>query len=259
MDILLIGCGQMGGALLKQWRQTRTNCFTVADPAVPTLGTDLRHVTSASALKGAKFDMIIIAVKPQLIAQVLPDYRLALRAGGVFVSIAAGASCATYETILGQVPLVRVMPNLPAMVGQGVSGLYANAACTPQHLTQVTNLMAQTGKAITVASEDEIDRLTAISGSGPGYIFEIIRSFIKATEGLGFSPQTAQNLVLGTMAGAVETARLSDDSAETLHGSVTSKGGTTEAGLAELCRGGILERLLADTVEAAYARAKALH
>ncbi len=258
MDILLIGCGKMGGAMLRQWQKNSANRFTVADPAAAALGDGVIHVPDAASLKGARFDAVIIAVKPQLIAKVAPTYRDALKPGGCFVSIAAGCSIATLESILGAVPVIRVMPNLPAMVGHGVSGIYANDKCSTAQVKAITALVGETGTAIAVASEDEIDRLTAISGSGPGYMFEFTRSFIAAAEGLGFSPDTARKLVLGTMAGAVETARQSGESAASLRESVTSKNGTTEAGLAEFRRDGILDALLQDTVKAAYARAQAL-
>jgi pyrroline-5-carboxylate reductase len=258
VDILLIGCGKMGGAMLRQWRQNPLNKFTVSDPVATDLGDDVTLVTKPEQLGRAAFDVIVIAVKPQLIADVLPDYSGALKPGGCFVSIAAGCSIATLEGIVGHVALIRVMPNLPAMVGHGVSGLYANDKCSAEQRDAMQALIAETGICIPVASEDEIDRLTAISGSGPGYVFEIIRSFIAAAESLGFSPETARSLVLGTVSGAVETAIQSSDDAETLRNSVTSKNGTTEAGLAELRRDGVLDELLLKTVQAAYARARAL-
>jgi pyrroline-5-carboxylate reductase len=259
VNILLIGCGKMGGALLRQWQKNPQNQFTVSNPMAADLGANVTLISGAEQLGAAVFDVIVIAVKPQMIAAIVPQYSGALRPGGCFVSIAAGCSMATLEGLLGQVALVRVMPNLPAMVGRGVSGLYANAKCSPDQRRAIEAFVAETGQCIALASEDEIDRLTAISGSGPGYVFEIIRSFIDAAEGLGFSPQTARALVLGTISGAVEMAIQSDETPEDLRNSVTSKAGTTEAGLAALRRDGLLDELLRKTVQAAYDRACALH
>jgi pyrroline-5-carboxylate reductase len=257
VDILLIGCGKMGGALLRQWRNNPQNRFTVADPAAPDLG-DVTVVTSPEQLTGAGFDAIIIAVKPQMIASALPGYAAFLKPGGCFVSIAAGCSIASLQAILGPVAVVRVMPNLPAMIGRGVSGLYANDSCSADQRRAVQALIAETGTCLPMTSEDKIDRLTAVSGSGPGYVFEIIRSLTEAAKAQGFDADTARALVLGTVAGAAEMAAQSSDDPETLRNSVTSKNGTTEAGLAELRRDGVLDALLRKTVQAAYDRARAL-
>lgn len=258
MEILLLGCGKMGGAMLKQWRQNPANRFTIADPAAPDPGAGVSLVRGPDELGEARFDAIIVAVKPQMIADVLPDYTFALKPGGCVISIAAGTSVASLEKILGHVPIIRVMPNLPAMVGHGVSGLYANDRCSAEQRDAITALIDETGVCVPVDSEDRIDRLTAISGSGPGYVFEIIRSYIAAAEELGFTHDEAKTLVLGTIGGAVETARQSDEDAETLRNSVTSKNGTTEAGLNQLRADGVLDDLLRRTVNAAYARAQEL-
>lgn len=258
MKVLLIGCGKMGGAMLRQWGCNDSNHFTVADPAVLELPRGVRHVSKATELAVAGFDIMIIAIKPQMIAAVLPDYTFSLKPKGCFVSIAAGCSIDTIAKIVGERAIVRVMPNLPAMVGLGVSGLYANSKCTEQLEADVTALIAEIGKCIPLSSEDEIDRLTAISGSGPGYIFEVMRSYVAAAKSIGFDDETARNLVFDTIAGTVETARQSTDTLEELRNSVTSNNGTTQAGLAELMRGGALDALFQKTVQAACKRAAEL-
>ncbi|QCO57766.1 pyrroline-5-carboxylate reductase (plasmid) [Pseudorhodobacter turbinis] len=255
MKILLIGCGKMGGAMLRQWVNHDGNQFTVADPAVTELPERVTHVTKATSLPQAEFDVIVIAIKPQLIPELLPEYIPALKPGGCFVSIAAGCSIATLTGIVGDAAIIRVMPNLAAMVGMGVSGLYANPSCSEHQITEVTAFIAQTGSCVRVASEDEIDRLTAVSGSGPGYVFEFMRSYVDAAKRLGFDEQTSRALVFDTIAGTVETARQSDASLEELRNSVTSKNGTTQAGLDALRRDGQLDALLDDTLKAAYHRA----
>jgi len=258
MKILLIGCGKMGGALLRQWASNDNNQFTVADPAAADFPEGVKHVSKATELSAAEFDVVLIAIKPQMIADVLPDYAFSLKPNGCFVSIAAGCGIDTIAGIVGEKAIIRVMPNLPAMVGLGVSGLYANSKCTQQQKADVTELIAETGTCIQLSSEDEIDRLTAISGSGPGYIFEVMRSYVAAAKSIGFDDETARTLVLDTISGTIETARQSSDTLQELRNSVTSKNGTTQAGLAELMRDGKLDALFQNTVQAAYSRAAEL-
>jgi len=258
MKILLIGCGKMGGAMLCRWTRHGEHSFTVADPAANDLPDGVAHVSNATDLPSQKFDVVLIAIKPQLIADVLPDYAHAVKDGGTYVSIAAGASVASLARVVGNVAIVRVMPNMAALVGMGVSGLYANDRCTPEQTRDIVALIGQTGTCIPLESEDRIDRLTAVSGSGPGYVFEILRSYVAAAEALGFDHDTARKLVFDTVTGTVEAARQSDRSLEDLRKSVTSKNGTTQAGLTELMRDAQLDKLLHGTLQAAYARAGAL-
>ena len=185
----------------------------------------------------------------------LPEYAFSLKPQGCFVSIAAGYSIDQIAGIVGEKAIVRVMPNLAAMVGLGVSGLYANAKYTEQQKIEVTKLFVETGTCILLSSEDEIDRLTAIIGSRPGYIFEVMRSYVLAAKSIGFDDETARTLVLDTIACTVETARQSADTLEELRTSVTNGNGTTQAGLAELMRDCKLEALFQIIVQAAYNRA----
>lgn len=255
MNILLIGCGKMGGAMLRQWTSHGEHSFTVADPAASDLPDGVAYVSKATDLHPATFDVILIAIKPQMIADVLPDYARTLKDGGTFVSIAAGTSVASIAKVVGDAAIVRVMPNMAALVGMGVSGLCANDRCTPQQAQGIVALIDQTGTCIRVDNEDEIDRLTAVSGSGPGYIFEVLRSYVAAATALGFDDETARKLVFDTVSGTVEAARQSDLTLTELRDSVTSKNGTTQAGLAVLMRNAELDTLFHGTLQSAYARA----
>ena len=248
----------MGGAMLRQWVNHAGNQFTVADPAATDLPDGVEHVTKATSLPSGQFDVIVIAIKPQMIAELLPDYIHALKPGGCFVSIAAGYSIPSLAEIVGDAAIIRVMPNMAAMVGLGVSGLYANDACTDAQVADVTAFIAETGRCVPLGSEDEIDRLTAVSGSGPGYVFELMRSYVEAAKGLGFDDETSRALVFDTITGTVEAARQSGASLEELRNSVTSKNGTTQAGLDELRRDGQLHALFDSTLQAAYRRAAEL-
>lgn len=255
MQILLIGCGKMGGAMLRRWLQSDIARFTVASPNGGSVPHGVEHVRSPAELGDRTFDVVLIAVKPQMIDAALPPYMPHLAPGGCLVSIAAGYSSARLTALVGDRPVIRLMPNLPAMIGQGVNGLFANAQCTPAHRDAATALAMATGSAIWVEDEDRIDRITAVAGSGSGYVFEIARSYIAAAEALGFDTATARTLVLDTMAGAIEMARQSDQPLETLRNDVTSKNGTTQAGLEALMQDGRLDTLMENTTKAAYARA----
>lgn len=257
MNILLIGCGKMGGALLRRWTEGDDR-FTVVDPGLESAPEDVRLVKDRASLGDDVFDAAIVAIKPQMIDDVLPDYADVVAQDGYVLSIAAGCSIARIARLMGDKSVIRVMPNLPAAIGAGVSGLCASGSARAAHRDHAQRLMAHAGTVITVDSEDAIDRVTAVAGSGPGYMFELARAYVDAAIGLGFDREQARALVLGTIAGTIEMARESDESLEALRNSVTSKNGTTEAGLEAFNGDDLVSRRLKDTVEAAYARAVAL-
>lgn len=260
MRVLMVGCGKMGGAMMRRWSEIEAVSFTVVDPALPDMPDNVRVETGADALgpdglDPDGFDVIVLAVKPQMIRDVAPLYRSMLRETGLIASIAAGTSIEQLKAVCGPVPVVRIMPNLPAQIGRGVIGLYGNGSVGRDHRTFIDMLAGTLGLSVWVESEDELDRLTAVAGSGPGYVFEIAREYIAAAKRLGFDDKDARDMVLNVMGGAIEMALASDEDVETLRNNVTSKNGTTEAGLNELMRAGALRALLSATTEAAYARA----
>ncbi|MFT4799672.1 MAG: pyrroline-5-carboxylate reductase [Candidatus Azotimanducaceae bacterium] len=251
----MVGCGKMGSALLARWLDQTDFTFTVVSPSGRDVPEGVKMVRTPDALKGIQFELVVIAVKPQVIAEVLPGYKDLLTDDGCFLSIAAGFAASSILALVGEKPLVRAMPNMPVKIGKGVSALYANQHATQQQRQQVERLMQTTGKQIWVDTEDDIDRLTAIAGSGPGYVFEIARCWMKAAQTLGFSEDEARDMVLRTLAGSVELALDSQASLAELRDGVTSKNGTTAAGLAALNPGASLDSLMKKTVEAAYVRA----
>jgi len=255
---LLIGCGKMGGALLNQWQRSDRFEFTVLDPVLEALPGGGRLVRDSAAIQSECFDIVIIAVKPQIIDTVMPAYQASLAADGVLVSIAAGYSIERLKRLMGDPRIVRVMPNLPSSIGQGVSGAVASDDVSDAHKALVGQLMDLAGTVVWVDTEDSLDRLTAISGSGPGFVFEIARSYLAAAIDIGFEDSQARQLVLETILGATAMAIQSDESLETLRNSVTSKNGATQAGLEVLRGAAILENLLQDTIQATYNRTKEL-
>lgn len=274
MRIALVGHGKMGASLLTQWRAVATarfpdHRFVVIDPhmgpeacaasdtAKPGPGVPL-FLSEAPPVERSRFDLVILAVKPQLLEAAAPDYVARLAPGGFFASIAAGASIARLKALTGDAPVIRIMPNLPAAIGRGVSGLCADSLATESQKAVVQTLMEAVGSIVWVEGEDQLDRLTAIAGSGPGYVFEIARAYVAAATALGFSPDVARTLVLDTLTGSLDMAAQSSLSLAELRDSVTSKGGTTAAGLDALNGDGSLDFLLASTLSAAHARAVAL-
>jgi len=245
----------MGGALLKAWAANTDHRFTVADPAGPDLPENVSLARSVEDLGEQSFDYLIVALKPQLIDEVLPDYLPRLSADGVLGSIAAGYSAEKLATHAPGRSVIRIMPNLPAVIGKGVSGLYAHGQISETASQEVEQLALCSGKIVWVDNEDMLDRLTAVAGSGPGYVFEMLRAYVEAAEQLGFSEKDAKNLVLGTVAGTLEMAQGSDLPLEQLRNNVTSKGGTTAAGLNALNGTDKFSTLIRETLQAAYKRA----
>jgi pyrroline-5-carboxylate reductase len=254
----------MGGALLRQWCAVAEKDFPqarffVIDPMQEPDGSaqagPVIHLREPPAPNEAKFDLVIVAVKPQVVAEVLPDYASRLSPDGFVASIAAGCSIARLQALSGGAAVVRVMPNLPSAIGAGVSGLCADDRATTAQRALIQALMAAAGTTIWVTDEDMLDRLTAVAGSGPGYVFEIARTYVEAATALGFGPDEARQLVLETMAGTIAMALGSQSSLEELRTSVTSKNGTTAAGLAALNADGALDERFRATLQAAYDRA----
>jgi pyrroline-5-carboxylate reductase len=255
MKVLLVGCGKMGGALLEQWMRATEGEFTIVDPFLDQPMEGARLFKDINALSGEKFDLLIVAIKPQMVDDILPDYKGVLASTGAIASIAAGCSVKRLQATLPGYPIIRIMPNLPSAIGAGVAGLYASEDASADHKGAVETLMQAAGTAVWVDDEDQIDRVTAVAGSGPGYVFEMARAYIEAAKELGFSDEQARDLVLGTLDGSIRMILETGDTPENLRNSVTSKNGTTEAGLKALNGDGKLSDLLKATTEAAYKRA----
>ncbi len=255
MKIVMVGCGNMAGAMLRRWLPSDDHEFTIVDPGLRTPPAGTKLVDEAGKLDGQRFDLIFIGIKPQMIDKILPQYADLMKAGGFAVSIAAGVTAKRISGHLAQAPVIRVMPNLPAAYGAGMSALFASDGVTQDQRDIAEALVDATGSLIWVDVEDRIDRFTAVAGSGPGYVFEFMRNLADAAEGLGFAPDDARKLAVETVRGAAQMASEESRDLAGLRDAVTSPGGTTEAGLGVLRRDDELARLLRETTEAAYARA----
>ncbi|MGB3773359.1 MAG: pyrroline-5-carboxylate reductase [Rhodococcus sp. (in: high G+C Gram-positive bacteria)] len=210
------------------------------------------------AIEGA--DVIVVAVKPDDVDSVITQMSKAELNGEreqIVVSMAAGVTAARYEPKLpAGIPVVRVMPNTPMLVGEAMSVLAPGRYARSEHIEMVRKLLGTVGKTA-VVSEDKIDAVTAISGSGPAYFFLMAEAMIDAAVGLGLPRDTATTLVIQTMVGSAAMLDRSDESAQELRAGVTSPGGTTAAAVAKLERNGFRAAVL-DAVDAARARSAAL-
>ena len=206
------------------------------------------------AIQGA--DVVVLAVKPQVAPQVTSE--LAISSNQLLVSIAAGVSLQSLNTWTSDAqPIVRCMPNTPALLGAGMSGLYANTCCSPEQKGFAEQILQAGGTTLWVHKESELDAVTAVSGSGPAYFFRLMEAMIEAGEALGLSRETATILTLQTAYGAALMAKNTDEQPATLRHNVTSPGGTTAAALAVMEKddlGGLIQRALS----AAHARSIAL-
>lgn len=261
--LLLVGCGRMGSALLAGWRERRiARHFAVVEPAPPATlapAPDLALVAAPEALPADLVPAaVVFAVKPQSLAQVLPAYRR-YAGDAVFLSIAAGKTLGFFARSLGAAAaVVRAMPNTPAAIGRGISVACASAAVDAAGHALCDRLLAAVGEVAWVAEETLLDAVTAVSGSGPAYVFLLIEGLAKAGCAAGLPEDLALRLARATVAGAGELARLSPESAARLREAVTSPGGTTRAALDVLMAPDGLEPLLIRAVAAAARRSREL-
>ena len=191
---------------------------------------------NAQAIDGA--DVVVLAVKPQMMKAVCEALRPHLTAQQLVVSIAAGITCASMAKWLGEQPIVRCMPNTPSLLRQGVSGLYATGAVTEAQRQQAQELLSAVGLALWLENEQQLDAVTAVSGSGPAYFFLLIEAMTAAGEKLGLPRDIAAQLTLQTALGAAHMAVASDVDAAELRRRVTSPAGTTEAAIKSFQAGG---------------------
>jgi pyrroline-5-carboxylate reductase len=267
--IAILGAGSMGGAILQglvrsglaQAGVTVTN-RTVAKadmlsalPGVTSIALESQATGNTDAAAGA--DVVLVGVKPAMVPDLLREIGPALRPGTVVVSLAAGVTLATFESILGPgIPVLRSMPNTPAVVGKAVTGLAAGSTASAADIAVVRRLFETCGAVIEVP-ESQIDALSTISGSGPAYVFLLIEEFTKAAIGKGFAPAEARLMAEQTFIGAAALLEASDDEPAELRRRVTSPKGTTERAIAVL-HAADLERVFAEATDAALARAREL-
>jgi pyrroline-5-carboxylate reductase len=233
--LVLLGCGKMGSALLAGWLNAGVpaGAIWVLEPNP----TDWLKATGVHLNKGVPPApaVALLAVKPQMMGAALPSLQALGNGTTLMVSIAAGTSIATFEEAFGALtPIVRTMPNTPAMVGRGITGICANAHAGAEGLALARALMSAVGQVVELDGEHQIDAVTAVSGSGPAYVFHLIEAMAAGGVAVGLSPDVAMQLARATVCGSGELAYRAPETAAQLRINVTSPGGTTAAALAVL-------------------------
>jgi pyrroline-5-carboxylate reductase len=265
--IAIIGAGSMGGAILggllapgvdvsggiRVTNRTTAKADRRAAPGVISYALESTPDANLQAVRRA--GIVLLGVKPAMIRDTLAEIAPALDAATLVISVAGGVTISTMEAAVPNAVL-RAMPNTPALVGRGVTGLSAGSRATPEHLALGRALFETVGTVLEVP-ESQIDALSTISGSGPAYVFLLIDELTSTAVRMGFTPEQAAIMVNGTFAGAVELLAASDKTPEQLRLQVTSPKGTTERAVSELQAadlGGLFDRATA----AALARAREL-
>ncbi len=264
--ILLVGCGKMGGALLAGWieRGLESQDIAVVEPEAANAAAAGRFGVAVAAEigripQGFAPEMIVIALKPQTLDAGLPAYRPFAEQGAAFLSIAAGRPIAYFERLLGlRTQVLRAMPNTPAAVHRGITVVTANSRVDATVRARAETLLAAVGAVEWVEDESLIDAVTAVSGSGPAYVFLLAECLAEAGRASGLPAALADRLARATVSGAGELLhRASEDPAQ-LRKNVTSPGGTTAAALGVLMAENGLKPLMIRAVDAATRRSREL-
>lgn len=260
--ILLVGCGHMGSALLDACIDLKFFSFAVVDPFN---FKDLKkkykkkiQIFNSTPTKNQikKFDIIIFAIKPQVAEKVISEYRnFEFKKNSVIGSIIAGKKINFFDkNVVNSFQIVRIMPNMPALIGQGVSCFVPNKNLSKTNKKIINKLFSKVGKTIWLKNEKQIDMATAISGSGPGYVFKLIEAFEKASQKIGFSKKISREIIISTLLGSVMLMQKTNKEPNDLANLIAVKGGTTEAGIKVLNKNN-LNKVIYDTFLAAYKRA----
>ena len=265
--IAILGTGSMGGAILsgllspevvveggiRVTNRSVEKAEALASDSVTSLATSVDPDANRTAVAGAK--IVLIGVKPAMVPDLLREIADSLEADAVVVSVAAGVTIATMEALVPGAVL-RSMPNTPAIVGRGVTGLAAGTRSTADDLAVVRALFETVGEVLEIP-ENQIDALSTVSGSGPAYVFFLIEQLTRTAVDLGFTPEQAAVMVNGTFIGAAQLLASSDSTPEQLRIQVTSPKGTTERAVAELDAANLHE-VFDRATAAALARAREL-
>ena len=261
--LVLAGAGKMGGAMLDGWlaRGLKPKQITVIEPqpgktikALARRGLKLNPKDKAAAASA-----IVIAVKPQTAPEALPPLAAYVDKSTLVLSIMAGRTVTFLERSLpAGAAIVRAMPNTPAAVGRGISVAFANARISPSQRKLASDLLAAIGKVEWVTEEARMDAVTALSGSGPAYVFLLAEAMANAGIAAGLPPALATRLARETVTGSAELMHRSDLDAATLRQNVTSPGGTTAAALDVLMGPGGFDHLLTQAIIAATRRSREL-
>ena len=258
--LVLLGCGKMGSAMLAGWLESGLppSSVWVVEPNpsewLKASGVDLSGNLPAHPA------VVLVAVKPQMMATALPTLAAMGNGETTFVSVAAGITLGYFENILGAgTPIVRAMPNTPAAIGKGITAIVGNAAAGARAMAEAEALLGAVGEVVRLDEEGQIDAVTGVSGSGPAYVFHLIETLAAAGEAQGLDPAVALRLAKATVAGAGALAMSAPETPAQLRINVTSPNGTTQAALEVLMDDKTgFPALLARAVKAATDRSREL-
>lgn len=261
-NILLIGAGKMGGAMLRSWTQDSNNNITVLDPGETeaikaAVQAGATHITQSSDIP-TDIQIAVLAIKPQLFKKIMPDIAPHIPTEALIISVLAGTSLSSLEAGFPKNPIIRAMPNTPASIGKGITAVTGNKNSTKAHLNTAIQLLSPCGPVRPVKNEDLIDAVTAISGSGPAYVFYLVEALAASGMKLGLTPEDAQAFAKHMVVGAGALLESSEEDPSQLRRNVTSPNGTTQAALDVLMDEAGLAQLMHKTTRAAYSRAQAL-
>ena len=262
-NILIIGCGHMGSALLDLWSKEKEYKFTVIDPVRYKIINKtyknkkiLSFVSINKVKKINKFDIVLLAVKPQVIEKALKDYKFfSFKKNCLLISIIAGKKIVSLKRLLPNIhQIARVMPNMPALIGEGASCLVTNYNTSIINRKKVKKLFSKVGLTVWLKNEKEIDIATAISGSGPGFVFYLVDAMEKAANKLGLNEKINKRLILQTFLGSLKLLKNQNISAGELVKNIAIKGGTTEAGIKVMKKNNI-NKIFSNILSSAYKKA----
>ena len=230
--LVLLGCGKMGSAMLAGWlaRELPASAVWVVDPK----SSDWLQGTGVNlnAKLPAAPAVVLVAVKPQMMAEALPTLQAMGNGDTLFVSVAAGTTIGYFESILGvETPIVRAMPNTPAAISKGITAIVGNAKAGSRSLDEAEALLSAVGEVVRLQEEAQIDAVTGVSGSGPAYVFHMIECMAAAGKAQGLPEELALQLAKATVAGAGALAMEAEEDPGQLRVNVTSPNGTTQAAL----------------------------
>jgi pyrroline-5-carboxylate reductase len=250
--ILLFGCGNMGGAMLRGWIASGIDParFVVVDPYASALPVGVKHFRSASEAAGL-YDVVMLGIKPQMLDELVGQITECITEGATLISILAGIEA---DTLAGHFPtaqIIRLMPNLAAAIGKSPLGLWSGDLDTAGKAV-LENWLAPLGNPVWLSSESQMNAVTALAGSGPAFVYRFIDALGAAGTALGLEPVIAAQLALSMVEGSALLAAQAEETPAELAARVTSPGGTTAAGLSELDKG--LTALIESTLRAACER-----
>lgn len=255
----------MGGAILKGWLSSGDLCpnqIVILDPnpgddAIKAIDSGAMHIENSADIPSST-NFVLLSIKPQLFKALGGDIAKAIGPGRLIVSIMAGVSSTSLSEVFSGCQIVRAMPNTPASIGKGITGYVANADMADDEIQSVEALLGAIGAVVRVETDEQIDAVTAISGSGPAYIFHLCEAMAQAGTSVGLSEETAMILARATIIGAAGLMDTSDLTAADLRQAVTSPNGTTEAALEVLMGPDGFAHIMEKATRAAKARAEEL-